>query len=383
HKYLADSLRIAFVSDAAYPWNVGGLELVESIEARELAKRHEVHFFSFRWPGMKEEFRSNGITYHTFHEITKEKFYRHGRRSIREAIAFGIGIFALFGYKFDLVYANEFPVLHLPVIKLYCMLTGAKLVLDVVEVWDRNYWVSYLGPVAGSLASAYASTFITSGDSYIANSTSTAKGLEGMGIPSGKIHVFSPIIDDRQMARIRARQTNTIIFSGRLIKEKRVDRLIDVVKSVSRTVKGLKVLIIGEGPEAANIKKQIRQLKLDSVVKMRGFYSEKGKANLYRDIKGAKMLLHMSEREGLGIIALESLALGTPVVLPSYSPIPDEVKRMCVVADETALPAKVIEILRARDKGAYLRNGETLKNFYASNVNKFYSDMFKELGLIE
>ena len=375
-------MRIAFVSDAAYPWHVGGLELVESIEARELAKEHELHFFSFRWPGMGEEFTSNGIRYHTFHKITREKFYRHGRRSIREAMVFGLGMFRLFGYRFDVVYANEFPVLHLPLIKLYCMITGAKLVVDVVEVWDRDYWVDYLGPITGGLASIYASAFITSGDSYVANSMPTAEGLERMGIPRSRIHVFSPIIDDRKMRAIRARQTNTIIFSGRLIREKRVDKLIDVVKSVSRSVKNLRVLIIGEGPEGASIRRQISDLGLGGVVRLRGFYSERQKRMLYREIKGAKMLLHMSEREGLGIIALESLALGTPVVLPSYSPIPEEVRRMCVVEEEVALPAKVIEILRAHNKGRYIRDTETLKNFYISNVNKFYSKLFRELGLI-
>ncbi|HVC58067.1 MAG TPA: glycosyltransferase family 4 protein [Candidatus Acidoferrales bacterium] len=375
-------MRIAFVSDAAYPWHVGGLELVESIEARELAKEHEVHFFSFRWPGMQEEFKSKGIRYHTFHPITKEKFYRHGRRSIREAITFGVGMFMLFRYRFDVVYANEFPVLHLPVIKFYCMVTGAKLVLDVVEVWNKNYWVSYLGPVVGSLAGLYASAVITSGDSYVANSSMTAKGLEEMGIPKERIHVFSPIIDDRQMRQVKAKQTDTIIFSGRLIKEKRLDKFIDVVKSVSRTVKNLKVVIIGEGPESGRIMRQISHLKLENVIELRKFYSEREKVNMYRRLKSAKMLLHMSEREGLSIIALESLALGTPVVLPSYSPIPEEVRSMCVVGDEVALPEKVIEMLRAKNKGAYIKNSETLKNFYVSNVNKFYSKLFEELGLI-
>ena len=58
-------MKIAFVSDAVYPWNVGGLETLESTESKELAKHHEVHFFSLKWPGMKKDFRQNNISYHT------------------------------------------------------------------------------------------------------------------------------------------------------------------------------------------------------------------------------------------------------------------------------------------------------------------------------
>ena len=150
-------MRIAFVSDAVYPWNVGGLETLESTEAKELAKRHVVHFFSLRWPGMGKDFRKDNIMYHTLHSITTEKFYRHRRRSIREAIIYTIGLARIFFYSFDYMQANEFPILHIPILKLYCRMTGCRLILDMHEIWDREYWTSYLGGISGALASAFAS----------------------------------------------------------------------------------------------------------------------------------------------------------------------------------------------------------------------------------
>ena len=109
-------MKIAFISDAVYPWNIGGIETLEGIESRELAKEHEVHFFSFRWPGMKGEFTRDGVIYHTKHNITKEKFYRHSRRSIREAMVFSFDMLRLFRHRFDYIQANEFPVLHIPLL---------------------------------------------------------------------------------------------------------------------------------------------------------------------------------------------------------------------------------------------------------------------------
>jgi glycosyltransferase involved in cell wall biosynthesis len=372
-------MRIAFVSDAVYPWNIGGIETLQSNESRELSKAHEVHFFSLRWPGMKKEFVRDGVSFHTFHSVTNERFYRHGRRSIREALVFSFGLFRLFAHKFDYIQANEFPVLHLPLLWLYCKLYRCKLILDVAEVWDKEYWTSYLGNIPGRLAHAWASTFITIADAYIANSSVTEAKLVKSGIAKRKIHVFTPVIDDRLMKSIKPEDGKNVIFYGRLIKEKRMDTWLMMVKDAGRQVRNLKAVIIGKGPDEGRIRKLIGELGLKGVVEMRGFYSERDKRILFGRVKASDLLLQTSEREGLGLVALESLALGTPVVLPDYSPIPQEVKSMCIVEREDRIPHRIVEMLKSGNKAAYIRNSSNMKTFEISNVNKFYSDLFESL----
>ncbi|MDE1871511.1 MAG: glycosyltransferase [Candidatus Micrarchaeota archaeon] len=374
-------MKIAFVSDAVYPWNVGGLETLESTEAQELAKANDVHFFSLRWPGMEKDFRHNNIMYHTLHDITTEKFYSHGRRSIRQAIIYTIGLARIFFYKFDYIQSNEFPILQIPVLKLYCMLNGCKLILDMHEVWDKEYWTSYLGGgIRGHLANWFASTVLKMADAYIANSSVTAERLEGLGIDRSRIHTFSPVINDNELRKIRAKDSRKqVVFSGRLIKEKRVDKWLKVVKEASRGVKGMKAVLIGEGPEKSSIKGEIERLNLDRIVELRDFYHTEDKNELYRTIKGSKVLLHMSEREGLSIIVLESLALGTPVLLPEYSPIPKEVKEMCVVRDEEEIPKELGKMLESKDKGQFITNASGLNSFLASHTNEFYAALFGRL----
>lgn len=373
-------MKIAFVSDAVYPWNVGGLETLESTEAQELAKAHEVHFFSLKWPGMKKDFRRNGIMYHTLYDITMDKFYRHGRRSIREAIFYAAGLFRIFFYKFDYIQTNEFPILHIPLLKLYCKITGCKLILDMFEVWDKDYWTAYLGGMRGSLASSYASWAIKGADAYIACSSTTAEQLGRLGVEKRKIRVFSPVINVEELKGIKAgREEKCIIFSGRLIKEKRLDKWLRAVKAVSKRVKGTKAVIIGEGPERARIARLISSLKLRGIVELRDFYRTENKRELYQRIKESKLLLQMSEREGLSIIVLESLALGTPVILPEYSPIPKEVRNMCMVKDEISIPYMLEKILKSEDKGSYIKNREELNRFSVSHTNKFYQDLFNKL----
>ena len=371
-------MRIAFVSDSVYPWNFGGIETIENSEARELAKKHEVHFFSMKWPGMKENFRYNGVRYHASHDVTVKKFYRHGRRSIREALIFGFRIFAIFNYKFDVIQANEFPIIHLPVIWLYCKLNNCKLILDVHEVWDRSYWTSYLGNVWGSLASAYASWVIMLGDAYIANSSTTASQLQAIGVEKKRINIFSPVLDTELIEKVKLeRGSNGIIFWGRLIKEKRLDKFLEIVKVVSKKVRNLNALILGDGPEKGNIQKMIDKMSLGSTVKLEGF--QKDRIKLFGRVKSSGLLLHMSEREGLSTIILESLTLGTPVVIPDYSPVPSEVKEMCVVEKERDMPNKIVEILNSRNKRAYIRNRGNLTAFSISNVNQFYKGLFKKI----
>ncbi len=112
-------MRIAFISDAAYPWHIGGLEAVERTEAEVLAKEHSVDFLCMRWPGMERRFTDKGIHYRAFGNTTREKFYRHGRRSILAALIFTISTFRVFLHKYDVIEANMLQFLHIHILKLY------------------------------------------------------------------------------------------------------------------------------------------------------------------------------------------------------------------------------------------------------------------------
>ncbi|MGI0133556.1 MAG: glycosyltransferase family 4 protein, partial [Candidatus Micrarchaeaceae archaeon] len=291
--------------------------------------------------------------------------------------------FALFRYRFDVIQVNQFPFFHIPILKAYCMLTGCKMIIDVVEVWDRPYWIQYLASKSwGPLANAFADWTLRMGDAYIANSSTTADNLSRLGIDRRVIKVFSPVVDDTMIRSVKAsKRQNAIIFSGRLIKEKRFDKWLSVVKEASKKMPSLKAILIGEGPESSNIKRMITNYGLQKNVEFRKFYPEKRVKELYSAIKSAGLLLNMSEREGLSIIGLQSLALGTPVVLPDYSPIPKEVKEMCVVESERDIADAVVKILRSNSKRQFIRNIDKLKAFSKSNVGDFYDDMFKRLGV--
>ncbi len=373
-------MKIAFVSDVAFPWHIGGVERLERAEAEAVAKGNEVHFFSFRWNGMEPRFEDKGIRYHTFHKTSDSTFYRHKRRSVREAIIFSIMVWRVFRYRFDALQTNAFPFLHLPALKIYRRVTGCRLIIDVAEVWTKERWIGYMGGFLGRIADAGVRWALRGGDKYISNPDDTYHNLVLLGIPKYKIHVFTCIIDDsiiKSIQKVRG-EPGLVVCLGRLIKEKRFDRWLEVVGKLSKMVR-CRAVIVGEGPESENIKRMIESMRLGRVVSMRKYYKKREDA--YRLVKSASALLNMSEREGLSIISLESLALGTPVVLPDYSPIPDMVKRMCVVGSEESLPSALADIIRSNDKERFIRNRHGIADFYSSSMDRFYQKMFSDLGL--
>lgn len=370
-------LKIAFVSDAAYPWHIGGLEAALLAKAKELAKdkRFSVHFFCMRWPGMPEgDFVSDGITYHPFVSTDIDKFYRHRRRSIRTSVFFSVSMARIFKYRFDFLYVNMFPILHIPLLKLYCKLTNCALILDVVEVWTREYWIKYLGGIMGRLAYIYSSYFLDSANSYVTISSTTAEDLFREGIGADRVQVFAPVLDDRALSKFRTHnRRKRVIYYGRLIKEKRLDKWIEAAGSAVDTVRGAEGLIIGNGPEREKVVSAVRRAGLGGRIMVEPFCDDR--ETMLRRVASSYVFLLMSEREGLSISALEAISLGVPVLLPSYSPIPKEVKQMCVVADDADVPARLVEILRSKDPAQFIKNSGELRHFSISYTRKFFIEM--------
>ncbi len=374
-------MKIAFVADVAYPWHIGGTETLNRNEAKALAAEHDVDFFSMQWPGMRSEFREDGIRYHALAKADEKSLYINGRRSIAQALSFSLSLSRLFRYDFDVIISNQFPVLHLPVLYLYCRAKRCRLIMEVVEVWDKRYWISYLGPVLGRIGSLCYSLTLRGADHYIANSSTTAERLAAAGVERGRVSVFAPIIDDKLVDSIRASRgkgRGTIVFSGRLIKEKRMGEWLQIIRGVNKEVK-VSAVIIGSGPERDQVRSEIAKLGLKRVVEVRDFF--RTRRELYKQLKDATALLLMSEREGLGVIAVESLALGTPVFLPLDSPVPDEVKGMCVVDEEGELTTMLIDLMRSGRKSDYIKDRKSINAFRVSAIPRFYNSLFSKLGL--
>ncbi|MCM1354842.1 MAG: glycosyltransferase [Staphylococcus sp.] len=113
----------------------------------------------------------------------------------------------------------------------------------------------------------------------------------------------------------------TVCSVGRLIDEKRFDRVIDVAAYVRDKGYDIEFLIIGDGPMRGELTARIQGLGLEDCVKMLGFQE-----NPYRYMAMSDLFMLTSQSEGYALVVGEALCLGKPVVSTIVTG-PDELLR--------------------------------------------------------
>lgn len=109
-----------------------------------------------------------------------------------------------------------------------------------------------------------------------------------------------------------------VVFLGRLDPVKRLPDLLDAVKLLDGMVR---LDIYGEGAERASLSKRIEQLQISSLVALRG-----GIDGPYQALGDAELLVLPSEAEGFGLVLIEAMAAGVPVVATNAPGIRDVVQ---------------------------------------------------------
>ena len=104
----------------------------------------------------------------------------------------------------------------------------------------------------------------------------------------------------------------TLVFIGRVAFEKNIDFLLRVVDQVRRSIPDVLLLIAGEGPALPHLKKLANTLRLNSNVLFLG-YLDRNKELLDCYASGDAFVF-ASNTETQGLVLLEAMALGVPVV---------------------------------------------------------------------
>ena len=100
-----------------------------------------------------------------------------------------------------------------------------------------------------------------------------------------------------------------LFFIGRITEQKNPLKLITIVEELHKDYKNIKVVIIGNGDLMDKLKKSIKEKGLEKNIDIVGYQE-----NPYRIIKNSRIGLMPSKWEGFGLTAVESLALGKPVL---------------------------------------------------------------------
>ena len=103
-----------------------------------------------------------------------------------------------------------------------------------------------------------------------------------------------------------------LLFVGRVAHEKNIGFLLEVVRMLADVVPDVLLLITGEGPAEATLKKQVHQLGIQKHVQFLGYLDRNTELNAcYRS---ADVFVFASKSETQGLVLLEAMAQATPVV---------------------------------------------------------------------
>lgn len=110
-----------------------------------------------------------------------------------------------------------------------------------------------------------------------------------------------------------------IVGVGRLIRHKQFSMLLQAFERLRRHIDA-QLVLIGRGPRRKALGDKVNKLGLQNHVDFLGFVD-----NPYKYMKRADLLAHPARHEGFGLVVVEALACGTPVVATNCPGGPSEI----------------------------------------------------------
>src|SRR5215470_2933480 len=137
-----------------------------------------------------------------------------------------------------------------------------------------------------------------------------------LGIAREKLVRIHNPVDTDWLRQLAAAQPNPyqgsgphLVVAGRLRKEKGIDLLLDAMPAVVQCFPGVRLAVLGEGPDEIKLKAQAARLGIAEQIDFLGFQE-----NPWAYFGNADLFVLPSRLEGMPNALLEGLALGTPAV---------------------------------------------------------------------
>lgn len=125
----------------------------------------------------------------------------------------------------------------------------------------------------------------------------------------------------------------TVLCVCRFYPRKRLALLLRAAHLLGGRIPELRVRVVGGGPEAASLLRLWRELRLEPVVTWAG---ELPRRELAREYNRADVFCLPSVQEGFGIVFLEAMAAGVPIVAARSAAVPEVVRRGILVEPDSA-----------------------------------------------
>lgn len=297
-------MRICLIYDCLFPHTVGGAERwYRNLALRLTAEGHEVTYVTLKQWGPE------GPDLPGVRVVTAGPrmglYSGPGQRRILPPLVFGAGVLAhllLKGRRYDVVHLASFPYFSVLAAAVARPLHRFRLVVDWHEWWTREYWREYLGR-AGDVGYAVQALCAKVPQRSFCFARLTAGRLRAAGLQP-------TVLEGEYAGPLTAEEpvpaTDTVVFAGRHIPEKRAPAVVEAVAQVP----GVRGIVFGDGPERARVLAAIE--RTGAPVTAPGFVDPD---ELHAALRSALCMVLPSRREGYGMIVVESAAAGVPSVV--------------------------------------------------------------------
>jgi glycosyltransferase involved in cell wall biosynthesis len=157
---------------------------------------------------------------------------------------------------------------------------------------------------------------LTRADAVVAQSRDTAQNVARIYGVERPVELV-PLGIARPPARVRAHRSAygipesafVLATVGRMVARKATSQLVRVLAAAARP--DMYLLVVGDGPESDDVAKLASELGVSDRVKMLGHVTERQK---YAALSMSDLFVSTSQHEGFGLVFLEAMAFGLPVV---------------------------------------------------------------------
>jgi glycosyltransferase involved in cell wall biosynthesis len=307
-------VRVCIVYDCLYPYTIGGAERwYRNLAERLASSGHEVTFLTRRqWPrGEKAEVPGVRVVAVS---PRMELYNRNGRRRLLPPLLFGLGVLVHLlrqRGRHEVVHTASFPYFSLLATGAARQRGGYRILVDWHEVWTREYWRDYLGRLGGAIGWRVQRACVRVPQRAFCFSRLHERRLRDQGL-SGPLTRLEGQYTGPPAPAAPLPARPVAVFAGRHIPEKRVPALVPALASAREELPELRGEIYGDGPERPKVVREIAALGLEEYVSSPGFV---GADVLERALASALCFVLPSQREGYGLVIVESSARGVPSVV--------------------------------------------------------------------
>jgi glycosyltransferase involved in cell wall biosynthesis len=373
-------VRICIMYDCLYPHTVGGAERwYRNLSERLADEGHDVTYLTLRQWDRGEDPGVRGVR--VVAVGPRMELYVRGRRRIRPPLVFGLGVLGYLlrhGRRYDVVHTASFPYFSLLAAGLARPIHRFRLLVDWHELWTREYWHEYLGPIGGRVGLTVQRFCLRIPQRAFCFSRLYERRLLEQGV-RGPVVVLEGQFEGAPAAASRPAEP-VVVFAGRHIPEKQPAAVVPAVALARERIPELRGEIYGDGPDRPKVLELIAEHGLEGVVEAPGFVDT---LVVEEALERALCLVLPSRREGYGLVVLEALALGTPALLVRGD---DNAAAEFVAEGENGFVASSASaedlaevIVRVYEAGNKLR--ESTREWFEHNVTRLSLDRSLEVVL--